>query len=97
VSDLIDGLIKLFFTERIHEPINLGNPNPINMRELAEEVLELTGSKSRVSYMELPGDDPKQREPNITKAKDLLNWSPKVERILGLEKTVDYFRRKLFQ
>jgi UDP-glucuronate decarboxylase len=97
VSDLIEGLIELFFAEKIHEPINLGNPNPINMRELAEEVLELTGSKSRVSYVELPGDDPKQREPNITKAKDLLNWSPKVERILGLEKTVDYFRRKLFQ
>lgn len=97
VSDLIEGLIKLFFTEKIYEPVNLGNPNPINMKELAEEVLGLTGSKSKIAYKELPGDDPKQREPNITKAKDLLNWSPKVERILGLEKTVNYFRRNLFQ
>jgi UDP-glucuronate decarboxylase len=97
VSDLIEGLIKLFFTERIYEPINLGNPNPINMKELAEEILELTGSDSNLSYKELPGDDPKQREPNINKAKEILGWSPKVERILGLEKTVDYFRRNLFQ
>ena len=92
VSDLIEGLIKLFFTEKIYEPVNLGNPNPINMKELAEEVLELTGSKSQVSYKELPGDDPKQREPNITKAKDLLNWSPKVYRRAGLTSTIDYFR-----
>jgi UDP-glucuronate decarboxylase len=91
VSDLIEGLIKLFFTERIYEPINLGNPNPINMRELAEEILELTGSKSRVSYMELPGDDPKQREPNIKKAMEILGWKPLVTRIEGLKKTIDYF------
>jgi nucleoside-diphosphate-sugar epimerase len=97
VSDLIEGLIKLFFTEKIYEPINLGNPNPINMKVLAEEVLGLTGSKSKIAYKELPGDDPKQREPNINKAKEILGWSPKVERILGLENTVDYFRRKLFQ
>jgi nucleoside-diphosphate-sugar epimerase len=92
VSDLIDGLIKLFFTEKIYEPVNLGNPNPINMKELAEEVLGLTGSKSQVSYKELPGDDPKQREPNITKAKDLLNWSPKVDRRAGLTSTIEYFK-----
>ena len=92
VSDLIEGLIKLFFTERIYEPINLGNPNPINMRDLAEEVLGLTGSKSKISYKDLPGDDPKQREPNITKAKDLLNWSPKVDRRAGLTSTIDYFK-----
>jgi UDP-glucuronate decarboxylase len=92
VSDLIEGLIKLFFTEKIYEPVNLGNPNPINMKELAEEVLELTGSKSKIAYKELPGDDPKQREPNITKARDLLNWSPKVDRRAGLASTIDYFR-----
>jgi UDP-glucuronate decarboxylase len=92
VSDLIEGLIKLFFTERIYEPINLGNPNPINIKELAEEILELTGSKSKISYKELPGDDPKQREPNITKAKDLLNWSPKVDRRTGLTSTIEYFK-----
>ncbi len=97
VSDLIDGLIKLFFTEKILEPINLGNPNPINMKELAEEVLKLTDSQSKVSFKDLPGDDPKQREPNISKAKQLLDWSPKVDRGVGLERTVAYFRRKLFQ
>ena len=92
VSDLIEGLIKLFFTEKIYEPVNLGNPNPINMKELAEEVLGLTGSKSKIAYKELPGDDPKQREPNITKAKDLLSWSPKVDRRAGLTSTIDYFK-----
>ena len=92
VSDLIEGLIKLFFTEKIYEPVNLGNPKPINMKELAEEVLGLTGSKSKIAYKELPGDDPKQREPNITKAKDLLNWSPKVDRRAGLTSTIDYFK-----
>ena len=92
VSDLIEGLIKLFFTEKIYEPVNLGNPNPINMKELAEEVLELTGSKSKIAYKELPGDDPKQREPNITKAIDLLNWSPKVDRRAGLTSTIEYFK-----
>jgi UDP-glucuronate decarboxylase len=92
VSDLIEGLIKLFFTEKIYEPVNLGNPNPINMKELAEEVLGLTGSKAKIAYKELPGDDPKQREPNITKAKDLLNWSPKVDRRAGLTSTIDYFK-----
>ena len=95
VSDLIEGLIKLFFTERIYEPINLGNPNPINMKELAEEVLELTGSKSKIAYKELPGDDPKQREPNITKAEDLLNWKPVVDRVNGLSSTIDFFKTKL--
>ena len=95
VSDLIEGLIKLFFTEKIYEPINLGNPNPINMKELAEEVLELTGSKSKIAYKELPGDDPKQREPNITKAEDLLNWKPVVDRVNGLSSTIDFFKTKL--
>jgi dTDP-glucose 4,6-dehydratase len=94
---LIEGLIKLFFTEKVYEPINLGNPNPINMKELAEEVLKFTESQSKVSFKDLPGDDPKQREPNISKAKELLDWSPKVDRGVGLEKTVAYFRRKLFQ
>ena len=92
VSDLIEGLIKLFFTEKVYEPVNLGNPNPINMKELAEEVPGLAGSKSKIAYKELPGDDPKQREPNITKAKDLLNWSPKVDRRAGLTSTINYFK-----
>jgi UDP-glucuronate decarboxylase len=92
VSDLVDGLVKLFFTEKIHEPINLGNPNPINMKVLAEEVLDLTGGKSRLTYLDLPGDDPKQREPEITKAKRLIGWQPSVDRKQGLVETVNYFR-----
>jgi len=92
VSDLIEGLVKLFFTESIYEPVNLGNPTPINMKELAEEVILLTGSNSKVEYRDLPKDDPKQREPNISKAKSLLSWSPIVERSEGLKKTVAYFR-----
>ena len=92
VSDLIDGLIKLFFTESVHEPVNLGNPTPINMKDLAQEVISLTGSNSKVEYLDLPKDDPKQREPNISKAKSLLGWSPIVGRTEGLKKTVVYFQ-----
>jgi UDP-glucuronate decarboxylase len=91
VSDLIEGLVKLFFAEKVYEPVNLGNPTPINMKELAEEVISLTGSISKVEYQDLPKDDPKQREPKISKAKDLLGWSPIVERSEGLKKTVTFF------
>jgi nucleoside-diphosphate-sugar epimerase len=93
VSDLIDGLIKLFFTESIHVPVNLGNPTPINVKDLAEEVISLTGSTSKVEYQDLPKDDPKQREPDITRAKNLLDWSPEVSRSLGIDKTVAYFKK----
>lgn len=95
VSDLIEGLVKLFFTEKVHEPINLGNPSPINMKQLAEEVLTLTGSKSKLTFKELPGDDPKQREPNISKAREILGWQPKVERKAGLTSTVEYFKTQI--
>jgi UDP-glucuronate decarboxylase len=91
VSDLIDGLIKLFFAKDIFDPINIGNPTPISMKELAEEVLELSGSKSAIEFRPLPGDDPKQREPVITKAIELLGWEPKVERKDGIKKTIEYF------
>ena len=92
VRDLIDGLVKLFFMEKVHEPINLGNPTPINMKELAQEVISLTGSNSEIEYRELPQDDPKQREPNIARARSLLGWEPSIERSEGLKKTVDYFK-----
>ena len=95
VSDLIDGLIKLFFTENVFEPVNLGNPAPINMRDLANEVIDITGSKSKIAYKPLPGDDPKQREPVIDRASTLLRWKPVVERRVGLAKTVEYFRTSL--
>jgi UDP-glucuronate decarboxylase len=92
VDDLIDGFIRLFFKEGVTEPINLGNPEPINMLELADQVIELTESKSKIEMRPLPGDDPKLREPNIDKAKKLLAWTPSTKRELGLGKTIDFFR-----
>ena len=95
VDDLIDGLIKLFFTEGIHEPVNIGNPAPIPMTTLAKEIIELSRSSSEVAHKPLPGDDPKQREPEISKAKKLLGWEPKISRQEGLKKTIEYFRTKI--
>ena len=92
VDDLIEGLIKLFFSESIFQPINLGNPSPIKILDLANEVVELTGSKSNIEKLPLPGDDPKQREPNIEKAQKLIKWSPQIERRDGLARTIEYFR-----
>ena len=95
VDDLIDGFIKLFFKEGITEPINLGNPEPISMLDLANEVIELIGSNSKIEMRELPGDDPKKREPDITKAKKLLAWSPRIAREEGIVHTVEYFKTTL--
>jgi UDP-glucuronate decarboxylase len=92
VDDLIEGLIKLFFTEGIYEPINLGNPEPINMLKLAEEIQKLTKTSSKIKLCPLPGDDPKQRQPKIMKARELLGWEPTVKREVGLIKTIEYFR-----
>lgn len=89
VGDLIDGLIKLFFADGVTQPINLGNTESISMRKLGEEVIELTESRSVLEYKELPSDDPKLREPDITKAKELLDWSPKVSRGDGLRITYE--------
>jgi UDP-glucuronate decarboxylase len=96
VSDLVEGLVKLFFKEKVFEPINLGNPMPITMKQLALEVIQLTQSDSIISHLPLPKDDPRQREPSISKAKELLDWQPLVSRKLGLEITIDYFANKLF-
>ena len=95
VDDLIEGFIKLFFTKNVHQPINLGNPTPINMLELANEVIALTGSKSKIEMRPLPGDDPKQREPLIEKAENLLGWKPLVDRQTGLKRTIEYFNSTL--
>ena len=95
VSDLVEGLVKLFFLEKVHEPINLGNPMPITMGELAQEVIELTGSNSKISYLPLPKDDPRRREPDISKAKDLLDWQPMISRKSGLKETIVYFKKIL--
>jgi UDP-glucuronate decarboxylase len=89
VDDLIDGLIKLFFTESIFEPINLGNPVSVSMKTLGEEIIELCKSNSILEYAPLPSDDPKLREPDISKAKALLDWSPRVSRSEGLKRTYE--------
>jgi UDP-glucuronate decarboxylase len=95
VDDLVEGLVKLFFMEGIHEPINLGNPKPITMIQLAKEIIELTNSNSEIFFTDLPGDDPRDREPDISKAKDLLAWSPQISRTVGLEKTIKDIEVKL--
>lgn len=95
VDDLISGIIKLFFTEEIYEPINLGNPTPITMIQLAKEIIELTDSKSELTFKELPGDDPRDREPDISKANSLLGWEPQISRKFGLEKTIEDLRVQL--
>jgi nucleoside-diphosphate-sugar epimerase len=94
VDDLIDGLVKLFLSEEIFTPVNLGNPEPISMLELAKEIIELTDSKSEIVFQDLPQDDPKESRPDITKAQSLLNWSPKVSRLHGLERTLEFIRTK---
>ena len=94
VSDLIDGIYRLMMSDHFL-PVNIGNPEEISMLELAKEIIKLTGSKSRIVHKGLPQDDPKVRQPDITKAKELLGWRPKVGREEGLRKTMGYFRAKL--
>ena len=96
VDDLIGGLIGLMETDPgITGPINIGNPNEFTIRELATKVIELTGSKSQIVENPLPSDDPRQRQPDITKAKDVLGWQPTVPLEHGLKRTIDYFRELL--
>lgn len=92
VDDLISGILALFFKSEIHSPINIGNPSPINMLQLAKEIIELTNSSSVIEFRPLPQDDPVQREPDISAAKSNLNWEPAVDRISGLSKTIEYFK-----
>ncbi|MDP3187504.1 UDP-glucuronic acid decarboxylase family protein [Limnobacter sp.] len=93
VDDLIEGFIRLMNTEPgFTGPVNLGNPGEFTMLELAEKVIELTGSSSKLTFMPLPQDDPKQRQPNIELAKEKMGWEPKVNLEAGLKKTIDYFK-----
>ena len=95
VDDLINGLIKQFFAKDCFEPINLGNPDPINMQDLALEIINLTNSKSRIIQLALPSDDPVNRIPNISRAISRINWLPVISRKVGLQRTIDYFSREL--
>jgi dTDP-glucose 4,6-dehydratase len=94
VLDLIDGIYRLMMSE-YDMPMNIGNPEEVTMLELAKEIIQLTGSRSKIIYQDLPEDDPKVRQPDITKAKELLGWEPKVKRKEGLEKTYKYFLQKI--
>lgn len=93
VDDLIEAMTRMMATgDDFTGPVNIGNPNEFTIKELAEKVIELTGSSSKIIYMPLPNDDPKQRQPDITLAKEKLNWEPVVQLEQGLLKTIDYFK-----
>jgi dTDP-glucose 4,6-dehydratase len=94
VDDLINGIYKLLMSD-INDPINLGNPNEISILDFAKEILNLTRSKSKIIFKPLPLNDPKIRRPDISKAKKLLNWEPKVTREEGLKKVLNYFKKEL--
>jgi UDP-glucuronate decarboxylase len=97
VDDLVEGIIRLMNTEAedIHLPVNLGNPGEFTMNELAQEVAKAVGTDISIKHFPLPQDDPKQRQPDITRAKNLLDWSPTIPLAEGLEKTVAYFAERL--
>ena len=96
VDDLVDGMIRLMNSDRtLTGPINLGNPNEISIRTLAEQIIALTGSRSKLSFRDKPTDDPERRRPDISQAKAALDWSPTVELRDGLKKTISYFDRVL--
>lgn len=96
VSDLVDGIYRLLLSD-YHLPVNIGNPSEITLKEFAEEIKALTGASSDIVYEPLPKDDPKQRRPDITKAREILGWEPKVGRSEGLQKTLEYFQSRIGQ
>lgn len=91
VGDLVEGIFRLLHSDYA-QPVNVGNPSEITIGEFAEEIIKLTGTDQKVVYKDLPKDDPKQRKPDITRAKEILDWEPKVDRAEGLKITYDYFR-----
>ena len=91
VDDLVDGIYRLLMSDH-PLPVNIGNPDEISLLDFAKEIINLTGTTQRIVFKPLPVDDPKQRQPDITKAKELLNWQPTVSRAEGLKRTYDYFR-----
>lgn len=95
IDDLINGMIKMMNSDNFIGPVNIGNPDEFTMLELAEKVIALTGSKSKYVYKPLPNDDPTQRKPDITLAKEYLKWEPTIKLNDGLQKTIDYFRTVL--
>lgn len=94
VADLVEGIRRLLFAD-FHEPVNLGNPNEVSILDFAKEILELSGCKSAIEYKPLPQDDPRVRRPDITRARKVLGWEPKVERREGMKRTLEYFRGRV--
>ena len=95
MDDEIDGLAKLLMasdTEEIHHPVNIGNPHELTVYQIAEKVIKLTGSQSKIVFEPLPEDDPKVRRPAIARATELLGWKPEISLEEGLSRTIDYFR-----
>jgi UDP-glucuronate decarboxylase len=92
VDDLIEGFLAVFNADT-SSPVNLGNPEPISILDLAEEIIEMVGSNSKLDFLEEPSDDPKTREPDISLAREILDWSPKISRREGISRTINYFKR----
>jgi len=94
VSDLIDGIFRLAMSD-YHEPVNIGNPTEMTIKQFAEEIIRITGTSARIEYRPLPVDDPKVRQPDITRARKILNWEPRVSFEQGIQHAIDYFRDRL--
>ena len=94
VSDLIDGIFRLMMSQ-FHEPVNIGNPREMTIRQFAEEILRITGASSEIEHKPLPIDDPKVRQPDISRAKDVLGWEPRVDFDKGIRETIDFFRGRV--
>ena len=94
VSDLIDGIFRLAMSD-FHEPVNIGNPREMTIKQFAEQIIRITGAKSTIEYKPLPEDDPKVRQPDITRAKKIIGWEPRVQFEEGIAKTIEYFRESL--
>ncbi|MFH0820021.1 MAG: UDP-glucuronic acid decarboxylase family protein [bacterium] len=95
IDDLVEALIKMMAAKNFSGPVNVGNPKEVSIKQLADKILELTGSPSQIVYQPLPQDDPKRRLPDISLAKEILAWQPKCDWVEGLKKTIDYFKEKL--
>ena len=94
VDDLVEGIHRLLHSDEVY-PTNIGNPSEMTILDFAKKVIELTGSRSEITFVDLPEDDPKVRQPDITKARRLLGWEPRVDLDTGLARTLQYFREKL--
>jgi dTDP-glucose 4,6-dehydratase len=94
ITDLVDGIIRLMLSD-VNDPVNIGNPREMTIEEIARTIIKMTGATSRIVYKPLPTDDPKVRQPDITRARTLLNWEPKVPLEQGLVRTIEYFRTKV--